>query len=342
MGERKDSETTGARTAGRRTSARRRRVGGVVAVTGIHGSLARRLLRRLEEDERYTRLVLLDVRAPSKPVHRSVFHQVDLTAPLADAALAHVLRTEQVETIVHLAMLERPRPHAASAHELETVGTMYLLNAAADCLSRGSPLRALVAVTSAMVYGASARNPAYLTEDQPLRGSAFPGFVADKVEVEQQLEEFRRELGLLVCVLRPCWTLGSGSSIADRLLGHSLPFSVLGFDPLMQLLHADDLLDVVKRAVDLPRDGAFNVAGRGVLPLSAVFRIAGRLPVALPAAIAYPAAELMWRSYGLGTGVSLDFVRYVWAVDGDVAASAFDVQPRWSTREVVETCMRAT
>lgn len=321
-------------TSKRRRVRRRPRVGGVVAVTGIHGWLARGLLRRLEEDDRYTRLVLIDVRAPSKPVRRSVFHQVDLTEPLADAVLAHVLRAEQVETVVHLALRESPQPLADGAHELETVGTMFLLNAAADCIGRGTPLRALVSVTSAMVYGASARNPAYLSEDQPLRGAVHGGFVADKVDVDLQLQEFRRQFGLPVCVLRPCWTATDRSSIAVRLLRQSPSFSVLGFDPLMQLLHGDDLLDVLKRAVDRPADGSFNVAGRGVLPLSALFKIAGRVPLSLPGPIANATAELLWRSYGVGIGLPLDFVRYVWAVDAESVATTFDVVPRYSTREV--------
>jgi UDP-glucose 4-epimerase len=318
----------------------RARTGGVVAVTGIHGTIARGLLRRLEDDDRYTRLVLIDVRAPSKPVRRSVFHHVDLTEPLADAALAHVLRVEHVETVVHLALRESPLPRTDAAHELETVGTMYLLNAAADCIGRRTQLRAIVCVTTAMVYGASARNPAYLAEDQPLRGGSHPGFVADKVDVELQMQDFRQQFGLPVCVLRPCWTAAGPTSIAGRLLGQSPAFAILGFDPLMQLLHLEDLVDVVKRGIDRPRDGAFNVAGRGVLPLSALFRAAGRLPVSLPSPVAGVTADVLWRSYGIGLGVPIDFLRYVWTVDADAVAGAFDVSPRYSTREVAESFSR--
>ena len=239
----------------------------MVAVTGIHGALGGALLPRLEDDERYERVVLLDAQAPRRMPSRSVFHQVDLTEPLADDLIAAVLRSEQVEVMVHLALREAPIPLTTSAHELETVGTLYVLNAAASCIDRGSPLRALVTVTTAMVYGANARNPAYLCEDQPLRGAAHAGFVADKVDVETQLEDFRRSFHLPVCVLRPCWSVGSATSIAARLLTLRPCVTVLGFDPLMQLLHHDDLVAVLKQAIDDPRDGAFNVAGAGVLPL---------------------------------------------------------------------------
>jgi len=324
------------RRARRSRGSVRSRTGGVVAVVGVHGAAARRLIRRLEDDERYSRLVLIDLRTPSKPVRRAVFHRVDLTEPLADSVLAHVLRNEQVETLVHLALRESPVPLAASAHELETVGTMYLLNAAADCLRARTPLRALVTLSTAMVYGANARNPAYLTEDLPLAGAAHRGFVADKVDVERQLAQFRSELGLPVCVLRPCWTVGSEGSIAERLLAVSPVFTVLGFDPLMQLVHVEDVADALKRAVDRPPDGAFNVAAPGVLPLSALLRLAGRASLPLPASIASATADIAWRSYGIGTGVSMDFLRYVWAVDAEACASKLGFVPRIATREAAE------
>jgi len=38
----------------------------------------------------------------------------------------------------------------------------------------------------------------------------------------------------------------------------------------------------------------------------------------------------------------MDFLRYVWAVDGEACASAFDVVPRCSTREAVEACAAAS
>jgi UDP-glucose 4-epimerase len=294
-------------------------------------------LRRLEEDDRYEKIILFDERAPSMPVRGARFHAIDLTAPLADARLAELLRTEGVETLVHLALREAPKPHLGGVHELETVGTMVVLNAAADCVSRGSPLHSLVSVTTSMVYGAHPRNPNYLTEDQPLRGGDQSGFVRDKVDVERQLEEFRRQEGLRVCVLRPSWTLGGWDSIARRLLDAPAVLTVLGFDPLLQLLHQDDLAGLLKRVIDRPADGVFNVAAPGVLPLSAVLRLAGRTAVPLPAPLAYSGASLLWRLYGIGIGVSLDYLRYLWVSDDEQARTKLGFAPRYDVRGVVES-----
>jgi UDP-glucose 4-epimerase len=340
VGEREGSPIAARGRGGGVVRRRRRGPGGVVALTGIHGGLARRILRRLEDDDRYERLVLLDVRAPSMPVRRARFHAIDLTAPLADAELADVLRSEAVETIVHLALPEAPKPRPGSARELETVGTMVLLNAAADCVSRRTPLVNVVSVTTSMVYGAHPRNPHYLTEDQPLRGEDQAGFVRDKVDVERQLEVFRRQEGVRVCVLRPCWTLGSADSIARRLLATPTALTVLGFDPLLQLLHQEDLAGLLKQAIDRPRDGVFNVAAPGVLPLSALLRLAGRVAVPLPGPLAYSGSALLWRLYGVGIGVSLDYLRYLWLVDVERARSLLGFTPRWDVRAVVQAYAR--
>jgi UDP-glucose 4-epimerase len=318
----------------------RRRAGGRIALTGIHGGLARAVLRRLEQDDRYEKLVLIDIRAPSMPVARARFHAIDLTAPAADSQVADVLRAEGVETLVHLALHEVPKPQSGGARELETVGTMVVLNAAADCVSRGTPLGSVVCVTTSMVYGAHPRNPNYLTEDQPLRGEDQMGFVRDKVDVERQLEEFRRQEGVRVCVIRPSWTLGASGSMARRLLDPPAALTVLGFDPLLQLIHPEDLAGVLKQAIDRPRDGVFNVAAPGVLPLSGVLRLAGRFAVPLPAPIAYSSAALLWRLYGVGIGVSLDYLRYLWLVDDERARALLGFAPRWDVRAIVQEYAR--
>ncbi|HZR82612.1 MAG TPA: NAD-dependent epimerase/dehydratase family protein [Candidatus Binatia bacterium] len=326
--------------ATRRRGARRRRAGGVVAVTGIRGAIAGRLLRRLEEDDRYEKLVLIDSRPADVPIRRAVFHRVDLAEPLADDRLAHVLRTEGVETVVHLALRDSPRNPAGRWHEIETFGTMNLLNAAADCAARATPLGAIVALSTAMVYGAKASNPAYLPESAPLEGGAEPGFVRDKVDVERQLAEFAAESRIRVCVLRPCWTLGRAPTIAARLLRQSPAIAVLGFDPVLQLLHVDDLVDALKAAVDRRRKGCFNLAGPGVLPLSALFRAVGRAPVRVPGPIAPLVSDLLWRARGVGLGVSLDYLRHLWLVDSERARAELAFAPRHSTLQVVQEFAR--
>jgi hypothetical protein len=79
-----------------------------------------------------------------------------------------------------------------------------------------------------------------------------------------------------------------------------------------------------------------------VLPLSAVLRLAGRVALPLPAPLAYSSSALLWRLYGVGIGVSLDYLRYLWLVDDERARSHLGFAPRWDVSAVVREYARGT
>lgn len=96
---------------------------------------------------------------------------------------------------------------------------------------------------------------------------------------------------MAVCVLRFANILGPqpDSPLADYLALPVLP-TVLGYDPRLQFVHEDDVVDVLEIAAREPRrgtlnSGTFNIAGDGVLLLSQCSRRLGRptVPVLLPA-----------------------------------------------------------
>src|SRR3954469_7399540 len=89
----------------------------VVAVTGAYSFQGAELIKRLEEDRRYFRVVAIDIRKPSFPLTKTQFHKVDLTLPTADAEIAQILKRERVETFVHTAFLSSPTHNSTWAHE---------------------------------------------------------------------------------------------------------------------------------------------------------------------------------------------------------------------------------
>jgi hypothetical protein len=48
-------------------------------------------------------------------------------------------------------------------------------------------------------------------------------------------------------------------------------------------------------------------------------------------------SSLLWRFYGVGPGISLDFLRYLWVADQECAAERLHFAPRYSTREVIQS-----
>ena len=74
---------------------------------------------------------------------------------------------------MHAAFFTNPRRDATYAHELESIGTLNLLAAAAAAGVRHVVLRSFTAV-----YGARGQNPNFLTEDRPLQPNPAPGLGA--------------------------------------------------------------------------------------------------------------------------------------------------------------------
>src|SRR5438477_11414407 len=80
----------------------------VVAVTGAYSFIGAELIKRLERDRRYYKVLAIDIRKPTFPMSKTQFHKIDLTLPTADADLAAIWKREGVNTVVHAAFLSTP------------------------------------------------------------------------------------------------------------------------------------------------------------------------------------------------------------------------------------------
>ena len=318
---------------GRRRSRRGARV---VALTGVHGAVGWALLRRLEEDDRVSRLVLIDRYAPALPLRKVTFCGVDLTSNLADATVAECLARERVDTVIHAAFHAGPTRDLETAHEFEVIGTQALFRAIADNARHVGTVSGVVVVGTTMSYGALPDNPQYLGEDAPLRGGAGYPFVADKVAVEGEVAALRQRTGLPTAMVRAGWTVGDEHTLAARFLAPLLVPAVLGIDPLVQLVHLDDLVDAIRLATHGRGDGAFNVAGDGVLPLSTVIKLAGRIRAAVPDLALRATLQAMWTvGAGLIPAAHTSYLRETFVSDTTRAASALGFRPRYGIRDAI-------
>jgi UDP-glucose 4-epimerase len=303
---------------------------GVVALTGLRSFVARGLVRRLLARAPSLRVVGLDVERPPALDGRVRFHRIDLCDPGSSETLAEVLESERVEALVHHAFRSDPGPDVERDHELDTIGSLHVMNACA-----AAKLRRLVVASSTMLYGPRPDNPNFLSESHPLRGHPDAHSVADRIEMERLLGEWSaRHRDVEVTVLRACWAVGPTST--SRVVRHfSLPVVPLplGHDPLIQLVHEQDLLDVFEQALLTSRPGVFNVVGRGVLPLSTLFRLARTRTLPLPAPLLHRLAYYPSQSQsGDPPAAFYDYLRYLWVADGQRGWDAFG-EPAYSTKE---------
>ncbi len=300
----------------------------LVGITGLGTSLGMRLAERLVA--RGVRVLGIDVRRPYRLEGRIRFQRVDLMDPTADARLAEVLAQERVDAVVHAAFRGGPSSDVEADHELETIGSLHVMNACA-----AAKVGRLVFASSTMLYGPWPDNPNFLSEDHPLRGHPEAHQVNDRVEAERLLAAWqRRHPDTDVTVLRSCWVMGPEfvDSIV-RYFERPVVATVLGYDPLLQFVHEKDYVRAFELAVLGAHPGIYNVVGRGVLPLSTLLRLADKRNLSLPATLLYRMGDYPSRAQtGDHPSGFYDYLRYLWVADGERGFAAFG-EPEYTTKE---------
>src|SRR5438105_2668023 len=244
-------------------------------ITGVSRHLAGKLAQRLEADPEVESIVGVDLEEPEVDLERTEFVHADIRNPL----IAKIIRTAEVDTLVHLSIISTPtRVGGRSAmKEINVIGSLQLF---AAC-QKSTAVKKVVMKSSTAVYGASAGDPALFTEDMTARGEIRHGYAKDSIEVEQYARDFgRRRPDVDLTILR--FANFIGSEIETTLTRYfSLPVvpSPVGYDPRLQFVHEEDAEEVLYRATREDHPGIFNVAADGVVLLSQAIRICGKLPL---------------------------------------------------------------
>lgn len=284
-----------------------------VVLIGCNGFIGRHVLKYLETNPAYKRVVVIDCAKPAMTLKKAKFYKLDLTATLADVSLAEILKKEACDTLVHTAIPISPMHDEAKAHEIIAIGTFYVFNA---CNAAG--VRKIVMASTTEVYGAFPDNPNYLTEDMPARGHLQSRLLADKVDAEKQAFKYqRRHPDRVVTVLRHATILGPTiDSFQTRYLRRQAVMTMLGFDPLVQFVHENDVIAAFVKLIEEDRTGVFNLAGDGVLPLSRALEIAGSLNLRLTQIGFKALTQLLWYAdISPAPAAFADFLRYLCVVD---------------------------
>jgi len=248
-----------------------------VLVVGASGAIARKLVARL--GQRGHAVVGIDRRPwPDAPVE---FHEVDVRKRAAE----EVFRRSRAHAVVHMATVTSLAVPGEERHRINLGGTRAVFEH-----SRAYGVEHCVFVGRHTFYGAGPDVPLFHTEDEPPQELARFPELADLVAADlYAANALWRTPGLVTTVLRVCYTLGptGDGTLARFLRGKHVPL-VLGFDPLFQFMHEDDLVTALTSTVEARPRGVFNVAGPQPLPLSRVIRQVGRVPVPLPEFVLSP------------------------------------------------------
>ncbi|HTP27755.1 MAG TPA: SDR family oxidoreductase, partial [Anaeromyxobacteraceae bacterium] len=282
-----------------------------VAITGIAGNLGRALARLLHTE---TQLTGID-RRPFHERPKDIEHyQLDLRKRKVDA----VFRRHHIEALIHLGIVRDPRMPFSEAHSFNILGTHKILDL---CAQHG--VKKVVVLSSANVYGPLPENSNFLTEEMPLMAADRNSSIRDLIELDMYAQSFlwkRPEVETVI--LRPVHIVGPTiRNVPSRYLRLERPITVLGFDPMIQLIHVDDACRALALALRPGIRGIYNVTGPGEVPLSMALGELGHRPVPVPH---FLVRALVKRAFAARLTSfppeEVDHIQYLCAVDGSRAA----------------------
>jgi UDP-glucose 4-epimerase len=298
---------------------------GKVVVTGACGRLGKRVVRALH---RVRPVVGVDRRPfPDRP--KDVVHaQVDLRRK----KLKDVFRAGDVEAVVHLGVMHDPRASAADHHSWNVEGFGKLLEYVAHYR-----VPKLVVLSSANVYGPQPHNAQFLTEDAPLLGGARFSDIRDLVEVDMLAQSFFwKHPATESVILRPVHIVGHVRNAASNFLRLPTIPTLMGYDPMVQVIHERDVVGAIEAALAPGLRGIFNVAGPEPLPLSRLIKLTGSRTLAIPYSLGKPILRRLWAlRLASFPAPELDHIRYVCMVDDARARRDLGFEPRHDVESAV-------
>jgi len=301
-----------------------------VVVTGISGNLGRTLAKLLHTKHRIIGIDRRPFLGRPKDVQ---MYELDLRKRKAE----DVFRTNQVGSVIHMGIMHDPRMNEEEHHSFNVVGTTRLLE---YCVKHN--FKKVVVLSSANVYGPSPDNSNFLTEEAPLMAASRFSGVRDLIEVDMLTHGFFwRHPQIETVILRPVHIVGPTIRNApSNYLRLERPWVVAGFDPMIQLIHVEDVCRALETALTPNLRGVYNVVGPGQVPLSAILGELGRKDVAIPEPVARAALTLLFRYRLAGfPPPELDHIQFLCAVDGSAWEKATGWKPKYSMRETIRSIL---
>lgn len=303
------------------------RENGAVIITGLAGRLGRRLARRLH---RVRPVIGLDARTPSDLPSDVECEPVD---PLRSGA-RRIFARPDVTAVVHLGVTHNPQASRSEFHSRNLLAFRRVVE-----FAEAFKIPKIVLLSSANTYGPRAENAQFLTENAPLlAGERFSEMHA-LVELDMYAQSlFWRVPDTELVILRPANILGTVRNAPSNYLRLKVVPLLMGFDPMVQAVHQDDVVSAIECALVPGIRGVFNIAGPPPVALSKAVSILERKTLSVPYSVAKGGLSGLFALKVVNfPAPELDFIRYVCMVDDSLAREKLGYSPRFD----LEATLRA-
>lgn len=300
-----------------------------VLITGISGALGRLIAKQIHLSYQ---VIGIDKRPFDEPGCLVDHHMLDLRHKSA----YQVLRKQKPDCIIHVGVIRNPQKHrmGTDAYEFNLEVTSQMLNLAEEL-----GVRKFIFLSTANLYGPSARTSGFLTEESALHGANRSPEVRDLVALDMMIQSFFwKQPHIETVVLRPVHIVGPHLNNApSRYLRLEMPPTLLGFDPMVQLVDERDVAHAIELSLAKGIRGIFNIVGDMGAPLSRILKAVKASPLPLPEFAIRTGLEMAFRyrfsTYPPG---ELDHLKYACLIDGARANQALGYKPQYSLKQTLK------
>ena len=166
------------------------------------------------------------------------------TAPTYNKTIIEdVFRHNSFDAVMHLGRAFSLKESVGKRFDLNVVGSQKIMNLAVQ-----HNVPSLVVLSTFHIYGAHPSNHIPIAEDEPLRGCAVPEIADAHSDGQHGVD-----VGVSASASEPTCVLSVDQSSARPIAQHAdavfggraMCRHLLGFNPMMQFLHEDDLADAI-------------------------------------------------------------------------------------------------
>jgi UDP-glucose 4-epimerase len=308
-------------------------------ITGGSGYIGGRLTDELSAREETEKIVHVDLRPSPRMWLKHDFVKADIRDR---KQMRELLERHEIDALLHFAFVLNPIRDEAKMYDIDVNGTQAVLQAAAD-----AGVKQVIQTSSATAYGAFPDNPKPIAEDWPVRGAPDFPYAKHKADSDRIAQLWAlQNPDAVMTIVRPSIVFGpSVDNYIVRAFANN-PFVPLldGVDQEFQLVHEDDVISALIALLDGKHEGAFNLAGDGLMTWGRAAEIVGKKTRTISLKNMKRFNNAMWKLHVPRTEApagNLDFIRYPWVVSTEKLKSTAGWEPKYDTLETFKITMRA-